>query len=107
MPLGDQTVGEERGTNLSGGQKQRIQIARAVYSDADIYLIDDCLSALDADVGSKILQDVLLGYLKYKTKIMVTHNMHILDKVDEVIVMSNGKILVQGSYQKIKDHEEF
>jgi ABC-type multidrug transport system fused ATPase/permease subunit len=75
LSKGDMTEVGERGINLSGGQKQRIQIARAIYSDADIYLIDDCLSALDSQVGKDIFDLVLLGYLKDKTKIMVTHDL--------------------------------
>ncbi len=63
----------EKGVNLSGGQKQRVAIARAVYADADIYIIDDCLSALDAHVGLKIFQNVIKGLLKDKTVIFVTH----------------------------------
>lgn len=64
LHLGDMTQIGERGANLSGGQKQRISIARAVYSDSDIYLIDDTLSALDFEVGKKIMEDVFRGYLK-------------------------------------------
>ena len=75
LSKGDMTEVGERGINLSGGQKQRIQIEREIYSDADIYLIDDCLSALDSQVGKDIFDLVLLGYLKDKTKIMVTHDL--------------------------------
>lgn len=70
---GDQTEIGERGINLSGGQKQRIAIARAVYADADIYIIDDCLSALDNYVSNKIFNNVLKTHLKDKTRIFVTH----------------------------------
>ena len=64
LPGGDQTEIGERGINLSGGQKQRVSIARAVYSRADIYIIDDCLSALDAHVGKKIYENVLRSELR-------------------------------------------
>lgn len=73
LPGGDETEIGENGINLSGGQKQRVSIARAVYSDRDIYIIDDCLSALDAYVGKAILDGVFKEYLKGKTRIMVTH----------------------------------
>ena len=79
LPGGHETEIGERGINLSGGQKQRVAIARAVYSESDIYVIDDCLSALDAYVGKNILDNVLNGELKGKTKIMVTHHLHFLD----------------------------
>ena len=82
---GEYTEIGERGINLSGGQKQRISIARAVYSDSDIYLIDDALSALDAYVGKKIFLSVFCGLLKNKTKIMVTQHLHMLKSVDQII----------------------
>lgn len=66
------------GINLSGGQKQRISLARAVYQDADIYLLDDTLSAVDAHVGLHILNNCIRGLLAAKTRVLVTHNIHIL-----------------------------
>jgi ABC-type bacteriocin/lantibiotic exporter with double-glycine peptidase domain len=69
--------------NLSGGQKQRVSIARAAYTDADIYLIDDCLSALDMHVGKKIFDQVIKGYLSGKTRILVTHALHYLTEFDD------------------------
>ena len=104
---GDQTEIGENGINLSGGQKQRVSIARAVYADRDIYLIDDCLSALDAYVGKKILDEVFLDFLKEKTRVMVTHHLHFLDELDHVIVVEKGKISVQGSFEEIKDSQEY
>lgn len=92
FPGKDQTEIGERGIILSGGQKQRISIARALYADSDIYLIDDCLSALDAHVGKKIFENVLKGYLKQKTVIFVTHALHYLPNTDSIVVMKNGKI---------------
>lgn len=73
----DQTEIGERGINVSGGQKQRVAIARAVYSDSQIYLIDDALSALDAHVGKRIMQDVFQKKLQGTTRIMVTHHLHL------------------------------
>ena len=93
LPGGDQTEVGERGINLSGGQKQRISIARAIYSNADIYIIDDCLSALDAYVGRKIYENVLKGELKNKTIIFITHALHYVTEADRVAVMKNGRIV--------------
>lgn len=87
--------------NLSGGQKQRISIARALYADADIYLIDDCLSALDSYVAKKIFANVITGALKTKTVVFVTHAIHFVNECDTILVMSNGKIHERGSYQSL------
>ena len=92
---------------MSGGQKQRISIARAVYSDGDIYLIDDSLSALDADVGKKIMDQVLLGDLRSKTRVMVTNKIKHLQSVDRVILIKKGRIILDGDYREIKSHPEF
>lgn len=80
--------------NLSGGQKQRISIARALYQDADIYLIDDCLSALDSYVGKNIFKNVLNKYLKEKGKtiILVTNALNYTDQCERVIVLNKGLI---------------
>ncbi|XP_063652842.1 multidrug resistance-associated protein 1 isoform X21 [Pan troglodytes] len=92
-----------KGVNLSGGQKQRVSLARAVYSNADIYLFDDPLSAVDAHVGKHIFENVIgpKGMLKNKTRILVTHGMSYLPQVDVIIVMSGGKISEMGSYQEL------
>ena len=82
----------ERGVNLSGGQKQRVAIARALYSFADIYLMDDVLSALDAEVGKFVFDNLICGDLKNKTRILVTHATYLLDRCDEVLVMKDGTI---------------
>ena len=104
---GDLTEIGERGINLSGGQKQRVSLARAVYSDADIYLIDDALSALDAEVGRQIFDGVLKRKFAAKTIIMVTHAHYILDQVDEVLVMRDGEIKASGHFSGIKTHQEY
>lgn len=107
LDAGDMTEIGERGINLSGGQKQRISIARAVYSQSDIYLIDDALSALDAYVGKKIFYDVFKGILKTKTKIMVTHHLHVLEHVDQILLMKNGKIVLGGKFSDIMDQQNY
>lgn len=91
--------------NLSGGQKQRISIARAVYSDADIFLIDDCLSALDAYVGKNIFYNVIKKHLQNrgKTIVFVTNAIDYSDESDRVLVMENGKIIQDGPPEKLMD----
>nr|XP_055109349.1 multidrug resistance-associated protein 1 isoform X2 [Symphalangus syndactylus] len=103
LPSGDRTEIGEKGVNLSGGQKQRVSLARAVYCNADVYLFDDPLSAVDAHVGKHIFENVIgpKGMLKNKTRILVTHSMSYLPQVDVVIVMSGGKISEMGSYQEL------
>lgn len=97
----------ERGTNMSGGQKQRINIARAAYSDSDIILIDDALSALDAYVGKKVMDDVFIGNMGGKTRIMVTHYLHLLEEVDKVILVDKGEIKAFGTLEEVRKTEAF
>lgn len=101
LPAGDQTEIGEKGINLSGGQKQRVALARAVYSGADIYILDDPLSAVDSHVGKHIFENILggKGLLKDKTRFLVTHAISYLPKVDEIIVMKDGEITESGSYR--------
>lgn len=104
---GDLTEIGERGINLSGGQKQRICLARALYCRADIYLIDDALSALDAEVGQSIFQNYIKNELKDKTVLLVTHASYLLDQMDEVLLMKKGEIILKGNFDEIKEKEEF
>ncbi|XP_043692538.1 ABC transporter C family member 3-like isoform X3 [Telopea speciosissima] len=99
--FGDQTIIGERGINLSGGQKQRIQIARALYHDADIYLLDDPFSAVDAHTGTHLFKECLLGILGSKTVIYVTHQVEFLPSADLILVMRDGKITQAGKYEEI------
>ncbi|XP_018439514.1 ABC transporter C family member 6 isoform X2 [Raphanus sativus] len=103
LPFHDQTVIGERGINLSGGQKQRIQIARALYQNADIYLFDDPFSAVDAHTGSHLFKEVILGILKDKTVLYVTHQVEFLPEADLILVMKDGKITQAGKYNEILD----
>ncbi|KAL8462296.1 hypothetical protein ACS0TY_033372 [Phlomoides rotata] len=108
LSFGDQTVVGERGINLSGGQKQRIQIARALYQDADIYLLDDPFSAVDAHTGAHLFSECILGLLDYKTVIYVTHQVEFLPAADLILVMKDGKIKQAGKYNDIlKSGSEF
>ncbi|KAJ8308836.1 hypothetical protein KUTeg_013710 [Tegillarca granosa] len=113
LAAGDKTEIGEKGINLSGGQKQRVNLARAVYHDADIYLLDDPLSAVDSHVGKHIFEEVVgeYGLLKDKTRVLVTHGVHWLPKVDQIIVMRNGEISEIGTYSELlqngKEFSEF
>ncbi|XP_059646878.1 ABC transporter C family member 14-like [Cornus florida] len=101
MEHGDQTEIGERGINLSGGQKQRVQLARAVYQDCDIYLLDDIFSAVDAQTGSEIFKECVRGALKDKTILLVTHQVDFLHNADLILVMRNGMIVQSGRYEDI------
>ncbi|KAF8980715.1 hypothetical protein BGZ46_003790 [Entomortierella lignicola] len=103
LPAGDQTEIGERGINLSGGQKQRVALARAAYQDADIYLFDDPLSAVDAHVDQHLWQNLIgpNGLLKDKTRLLVTHGIHHLNEVDNIIVMKDGTISEMGSFEHL------
>ncbi|KAJ6646999.1 ATP-binding cassette subfamily C member 4 [Pseudolycoriella hygida] len=98
---GDKTIVNESG--LSGGQKARINLARAVYRDADIYLFDDPLSAVDGHVGLHTFNECIgpQGFLAKSTRILVTHQVHFLQQADWVLVLRDGKIDVQGTYNEI------
>ncbi|GBN32008.1 Canalicular multispecific organic anion transporter 1 [Araneus ventricosus] len=95
------------GVNLSGGQKQRVSLARAVYQDADIYLLDDPLSAVDSHVGAHIFKHVIGpdGALRNKTRILATHDISVLQDVDKIYVLSEGKILESGSYLELMNQK--
>ncbi|CAA7270432.1 unnamed protein product [Cyclocybe aegerita] len=102
LPQGEDTEIGEKGINLSGGQKARVSLARAAYSGSDIVLLDDPLSAVDAYVGKSILENCLLsGPLADRTRILVTHALHVLDKTDYIYVMENGRIIEQGTYNDL------
>ncbi|ONM14555.1 ABC transporter C family member 9 [Zea mays] len=98
---GDLTEIGERGINMSGGQKQRIQIARSVYEDADIYLFDDPFSAVDAHTGSQLFKDCVMGILKDKTVLYVTHQVEFLPAADLILVMQDGKIVQKGKFDEL------
>jgi len=101
FPNGDMTEIGERGINLSGGQKQRISLARVVYFDSDIVFLDDPLSAVDAHVSRYLFDNCILDALSNKTRILVTHQLHILPKVDYIIYLNNGEIIEQGTFDEL------
>ncbi|KAK3219737.1 hypothetical protein Dsin_013707 [Dipteronia sinensis] len=101
LPFGDQTEIGERGVNLSGGQKQRIQLARALYQNADIYLLDDPFSAVDAHTATSLFNEYVMGALSGKAVLLVTHQVDFLPAFDAVLLMSDGEILRAAPYHQL------
>ncbi|XP_014806693.1 PREDICTED: multidrug resistance-associated protein 7 [Calidris pugnax] len=97
LPAGDQTEVGENGVTLSGGQKARIALARAVYQDKELYLLDDPLAAVDADVANHLMRKCILGVLKDKTRILCTHRTEFLEKADALLLIDNGRIVKTGT----------
>ena len=102
LPGGVKTQLGERGVNLSGGQKARVALARAVYRDADVYLLDDPLSAVDAHVGQYIFEKCIVRDLAGKTRILVTHHVHLLKQCDLVVVLEGGHIKASGTFAELQ-----
>ena len=101
FPDGDLARVGERGIVLSGGQQARVELARAVYYNADIYLLDDPLSAVDAKVGNHIFNECIVKILHEKTRLIVTHNLQVLRYVENIVVMKNGSIVGQGDLSSL------
>ncbi|KAK3841969.1 MAG: P-loop containing nucleoside triphosphate hydrolase protein [Linnemannia gamsii] len=101
LSAGDETEIGERGINLSQGQRQRVSLARAVYSGADIMLLDDPLSGMDAQIGKHIFQECIKGYLASKTIVYVTNQLQHLASCDYIIVMKAGSIEAQGTFTEL------
>ncbi|KAF4399164.1 hypothetical protein G4B88_023758 [Cannabis sativa] len=101
LPHGDKTEIGERGVNLSGGQKQRIQLARALYQNADIYLLDDPFSAVDAHTATSLFNEYVMEALADKVVLLVTHQVDFLPAFDSVMLMSDGKILESAPYNEL------
>ena len=101
LPNGDLTEIGEKGITLSGGQKQRVNLARAVYFDADIMLLDDIFSALDMHVGAAIFKNCILGTVKHKTRLLVTHQLQYAQFADQVLFMQDGRITEQGTFDQL------
>ncbi|XP_062400248.1 ATP-binding cassette sub-family C member 10 [Sardina pilchardus] len=101
LPNGDRTEVGENGVTLSGGQKSRLALARAVYMDKEIYLLDDPLAAVDTDVANHLMEKCILGVLSTKTRILCTHRIEFLDRADVVVLMDNGAIIKIGSPSEV------
>ncbi|KAM4711152.1 ATP-binding cassette sub-family C member 4-like isoform 2-T2 [Anableps anableps] len=102
LPDRDQTLIGDRGATLSGGQKARVNLARAVYQDADIYLLDDPLSAVDAEVGRHLFEQCICGLLKNKPRILVTHQLQYLKAADQILVLKEGHMVAKGTYTELQ-----
>ncbi|KAM7195265.1 P-loop containing nucleoside triphosphate hydrolase protein [Rhypophila sp. PSN 637] len=108
LPNHDLTEIGERGITISGGQKQRLNIARAIYFNSDIVLMDDPLSAVDAHVGRHIFDNAILGLLKDKCRILATHQLWVLNRCDRIIWMEGGKIQAIDTFNNLmRDSEGF
>ncbi|GLV37821.1 uncharacterized protein CBL_06477 [Carabus blaptoides fortunei] len=101
LPYGDQTIVGERGISLSGGQRARVNLARCIYKKADIYIMDDPLSAVDTHVGAQIFEECIMGFLKNKIRILVTHQSQYLQRVDHMIVLEKGRVVAKGTYHEL------
>ncbi|PVI00243.1 hypothetical protein DM02DRAFT_527341 [Periconia macrospinosa] len=101
LPNGDSTEIGERGITVSGGQKQRMNIARAIYFDADIVLMDDPLSAVDAHVGRHIMDNAICGLLKDKCRILATHQLHVLNRCDRIILVDDGEVKAIDTFDNL------
>uniref|UniRef100_A0A4W5PKP4 ATP-binding cassette sub-family B member 6 n=1 Tax=Hucho hucho TaxID=62062 RepID=A0A4W5PKP4_9TELE len=101
LPNGDRTEVGENGVNLSGGQKARLALARAVYMEKDIFLLDDPLAAVDTDVAHHLMERCIMGILRSKTRILCTHRIEFVDKADVVILMDNGTIIKTGTPEEV------
>lgn len=102
FPHGDKTLVGEKGKSLSGGQKARINLARCLYKKANIYLLDDPLSAVDANVGKHLFERAIKEFLSDKICILVTHQLQYLKSADMIIIMKDGQIEMQGNYRELQ-----
>jgi ATP-binding cassette, subfamily C (CFTR/MRP), member 2 len=107
LPKGLDTEIGEKGINISGGQKARVSLARALYSDRDILLLDDVLSAVDVHVGEFIVTETVRRFLKGKTVVMPSHAIKFASYADEIIIMKKGRIVRKGSYREVINTQEF
>ncbi|KAJ8255155.1 hypothetical protein GJAV_G00201630 [Gymnothorax javanicus] len=105
LPYGDMTEIGERGANLSGGQRQRVSLARALYSERPILLLDDPLSAVDTRVGAELFHSAIRGIASTRTVLFVTHQLKYLAECDEVILMKDGQIAEHGTHAQLMDRE--
>ncbi|KAK6283230.1 hypothetical protein POUND7_017055 [Theobroma cacao] len=104
LPGGDLTEIGERGVNISGGQKQRVSMARAVYSNSDVYIFDDPLSALDAHVARQVFDKCVKGELRGKTRVLVTNQLHFLSQVDRIILVHEGMVKEEGTFEDLSNN---
>ena len=104
---GDYTIISEKGTTLSGGQKSRISLARALYSNKEIYLFDDPISSLDNNIANRIMENCIISELKDKTRLLITHSLDYLKKADRILLLKDGEIIYNGNYDNLIGIDEF
>uniref|UniRef100_A0A1D1Z5A5 ABC-type xenobiotic transporter n=2 Tax=Anthurium amnicola TaxID=1678845 RepID=A0A1D1Z5A5_9ARAE len=104
LPGGDLTEIGERGVNISGGQKQRVSMARAVYSNSDVYIFDDPLSALDAHVARLVFDKCIKDELRQKTRVLVTNQLHFLPYVDRIFLVHEGTVTESGTFEELNSN---
>ncbi|KAL3283027.1 hypothetical protein HHI36_006186 [Cryptolaemus montrouzieri] len=102
LPQGDKTMVGEKGSALSGGQRARVNLARAIYKEADIYILDDPLSAVDTRVGQHLFHECIIGYIADKIVLLVTHQLQYLEDADQIVLMKDGSIEAIGDYEFLK-----
>lgn len=107
LQAGADTEIGEKGINLSGGQKQRISLARALYQDADVYILDDPLSAVDVHVGRHIFEKFIDGAIKEKARLLVTNQLQYLHHAHKIVLIDAGEIIAQGTYEECLQNESF
>ena len=107
MPNKDLTILGDKGMNLSGGQRARLSLARCLYANKDIVIMDQPLSALDANIAKTIMKEVILEHLSDKTRIIITSQLNFLKYFDYIYVMKNGEIKAEGLYKDIVDSKEY
>lgn len=100
LPNGYDTLVGERGVKLSGGQRQRVAIARAMLKNAPILLLDEATSALDSE-SEKLIQDALWKLMEGRTAVVIAHRLSTVQRMDKIVVLDHGKIVEQGSHQKL------
>ncbi|KAF9932112.1 hypothetical protein FBU30_008926 [Linnemannia zychae] len=105
FPKGDETIIGEKGVTLSGGQRARVSLARAAYRDADIYILDDPLSAVDPKVGRALFQNCIKGFLKGKARVLVTHQLQYIKDCENVIVLEQGQVTHAGRVDDVMQEE--
>lgn len=106
LPAGDQTEIGERGITLSGGQKARLSLARAVYARSDIILLDDVLSAVDAKVGKRIVDECILGVLRKKTVVLATHQLSLIESADKIVFLNGDGTVDVGTSESLRRSNE-